>query len=259
MSPQDNSDLEDFVYIDNFVLSISGGNRRSNTFSSPIGTDYVTVDNDYSTMSTDENTFMTPAPDEDKQPMVQIDYFEPMLLSAFPEELNKGILMAPIPSEHQAVALKLTRSSSTDNPHNPLVRNTILLLECFFHFESIYTKIGRDLVLYTVGKGCELSSVGASTLQHQLNRMLYTLWESRTAFLRRTRHMFVLRAEDHNVRELARLVDRYINFKPEEPQKVEDKWHTVEGLWIDWQYILQSKGLRMTKDQTDSGEYKTTC
>lgn len=259
MSPQDNSDLEDFVYIDNFVLSIRCGHRRSNTFSSPIETDYVTVDNDNSAMFTDENTLMTPAPDEDKQPMVHIEYFEPMLLSAFPEELNKYILMASIPPEHQAAALKLTRPSSTDSPHSFLVKNAILLLECFFHFESIYPKIGRDLVLYTVGKGCELSSVGASTPQQQIERIVHTLSESRKAFLRRTKHTFVLRAEDHNVRELARLVDRYINFKPEEPQVVDKRWHTVEGLWIDWQYILQSKGLRMTKDQTDSGKYKTTC
>lgn len=260
MSPQDNSESEGFVYIDKFEpsLTIRDGHQGSNTFSYPVETDYVTVDNDNPTISEDQSAPMTPARDDDKQPMVRIEYFEPMLLCAFPEELSQGILMAPIPSQSRAVELEPTRTDSPDSPHSLLVQNSILLLECFFHFGKIYPKIGRDLMLYTVGKGCELSSVAASTLQRQISRMLYTLRESRMAFLQRTKHVFVLRAEDHNVRELARLVDRYINFKPEEPQEVEDKWHTVEGLWIDWQYILQSKGLRMTKDLTDSGKYKTT-
>lgn len=264
MSPQDNSELEDFVFIDHFEpsLSIRDGHSGSNTFSSPVETDYVTVYNDNSTISTDENTLMTPAPDEDKQPMVQIEYFEPMLLSAFPEELNKDILMAPTPSGYQAVELELPSPSSLDSSHSLLVQNSILLLECFFHFETVSPMIGRDLVLYTVGRGCELSSVAASTHQQQIGRMLHTLSESRMAFLRRTKNSFVLRAEDHNVRELARLVDRYINSQPEGQQEVKDKCHTrrvLKSLWIEWQDILQNKGLRITKDQTDSGKYKTKC
>lgn len=264
MSPQDNSDFDDFVFIDHFdpSLNIRCDHRGGNTLSSPVETDYVTVNNDNSTISADENTLMTPAPDEVKLPMVQIEYFEPMLLSAFPEELNKDILMAPRPSGYQADELELPGPFSLDSPHSLLVQNSILLLECFFHFESISPMIGRDLVLYTVGRGCELRSVGASTLQQQIGRILHTLSESRMAFLRRTKSAFVLRAEDPNVRELARLVDRYISSQPEGQQEVEDKWHTRRGLkslWIDWQEVLQNKGLRITKDQMDSGKDKTTC
>lgn len=261
MSPEDNGGSEDFVFIDSpaLVLPLRDGHNGSNTPNPPVDTDYVTVDKDNPATSADEDILMEPAPDEGNPPMVQIEYFEPIPLAAFPEEINHKLLMGPIPSKYQALRGEVSGWSSPDNPHSLFVENAILLFEGFFHFASIHSKIGRDRVLDTVGKACELSSKGASTLQQHIGGTLDTLRESRVAFLQRTESIFVPRAQDPNVRELARLVDRYISFDPEEPLEVDDKWYmdpVLDYLWTVWQKILDNKNLRPVGDRSATGKDK---
>lgn len=255
MSPKDDGEAEDFVIVDNpiYVLPLRGGRNGSNTFNPPVETDYVTVDNEN---PADQDTPMAPAPDEGNPPMVQIEYFEPMLLAAFPEEMSRKVLMAPIP-KNPAVWADVSRPSSPGDPQSLVVKNAILLLEAFFHFEGLHHEIGRVRVLYTAGRACELSSAGAITLQQLVGGTLDALRESRMAFLRRTRGRFVWRAEDENVRELARLVDRYISLKPEEPREVNEEWYALPALndlWFQWQKILSNKSLRFTMDGRATGK-----
>lgn len=258
MSPNDNGGCEDFVFIDDPMQTASlnddcCGNNAANF---PFETDYVTVDSDDPIISAKRDTFVMPTPDEYKQAMLKIEYFEPMRLSAFPEELSEVVLMAPNPTESKALEDEANWSSSAVNPQGLLVKNANLLLECFFHFHGLYPKIGRDRVLFTVKKACELSS----TPSEHVGLTFETLREGRMAFLRKTKDTFILTAVDHNVRELARLVGRYINFKSEEPQEVEEEWYkdpAVKKLWLEWQNILENKGLRITEGQWETSEDNT--
>lgn len=261
MSPEDNGGSEDFVFVDSpdFVFPLRGGHNGSNTFNPAVETDYVTVDNDNPATSADQDILMEPAPDEGNQPMVQIEYFEPMPLAAFPEEINHKLLMGPIPSKYQALRDEVSQPSSPDSPHSLFVENSILLFEGFIHFAGVHSKIGRDRVLETVGMACELSSKGASTLQQHVGGTLDTLRESRVAFLQRTERIFVPWAQDPNVRELARLVDRYIRFESEEPLEVDDTWYmdpALDYLWTVWQKIVDNKDLRPVGGRRATGKHK---
>lgn len=217
----------------------------------------MTVDSHDPITSAKQNILVKSTPYFYSQPWVKIEYFEPMRLSAFPEKLTQDVLMAPMSSEYPAFADEVNKPSSPVNPHGLLVKNANLLLECFFHFEGLHSKIGRDLVLYTVGKACELSSEGARTLQRHVGCTLDTLREGRMDFLRRTKGTFIPSSEDHNIGELARRVDRYIDLKSEEPQEVDEKWYedpAFENLWFEWQGILEHKGLRTTEGHKEIGK-----
>ncbi|KAG6356358.1 hypothetical protein INS49_015746 [Diaporthe citri] len=253
MSANDNGGPEDFVFIDDPMQaeSLDDGLSGSNASNSPVEPDYVTVDSDDQIISANRDILVEPTSDKYKQAIVKIEYFEPMRLSAFPDELTEAALMTPIPSEYQALEDELRRPPSPTKPHSVLVTNANLLLECFFHFEGLYLKIGRGPVLCVVGKACGLSSKRARTLQQHVGCTFDALREGRMAFLRRTIGTFIPRAEDHNVRELARLVG-YINFKSEEQQEVEERWYkdpAFEKMWSEWQEILENKGLRITEGQ----------
>lgn len=261
MSPNDNGGPEDFVLIDDptQITSSNGDTSGRNACNSPVEPDYVTVDSIDPTISAEQKVVLASTPVGRKQPTVQIEYFEPMFLSDFPYRLTEEVLMAPIPSKYQAPKDEVNMPHSTADPQSVFVTNANLLLECFFHFEGLHPKIGRDLVFYTVGKACELRAEQAGDLQQHVDCIFDILRERRMAFLRRTEGTFILRAEDHNVRELARLVDRYINLDSEEPQEVEEKWYmnpVLHKLWFEWQDILQNKGLRITKGPRKTGEDK---
>ncbi|KAI7777746.1 hypothetical protein LA080_003093 [Diaporthe eres] len=252
MPTNENGGSDDFVFIDD-PMQIAGFNydfSGTEAYNFPAETDYVTVDSDGPSISASHDTPVEPTPDDDRKAVIEIEYFEPMLLSAFPEELTQDALVAPIASRSQTLKGEVSRSSNPVHPHSLFVSNAILLLECFFHFEALHPKIGRGPVLYTVAKACELSPGRARTLQHHVACTIDTLRGSRMAFLRRTKSLFVWRAEDPNVRELARLVDRYIDLQSEEPREVEEKWYNgpaFENLWFKWQDFLESEGLKTTE------------
>lgn len=263
MPTNENGGSDDFVFV-NDPMQITGSKYDfigTEAYNFLAETDYVTVDSDGPSISANHDTPVEPTPDDYRKAMIEIEYFEPMLLSAFPEELTQDALMAPIASRSQTLEDEVSRSPDPVYPHSLFVSNAILLLECFFHFEALHPKIGRGPVLYTVAKACELSSGRARTLQHHVACTIDTLRGSRMAFLRRTRSLFVWRAEDPNVRELARLVDRYTNLQSEEPREVEEKWYSgpaFENLWFKWQEFLESEGLKTIEGQMETGKRNTT-
>ncbi|KKY38977.1 hypothetical protein UCDDA912_g01009 [Diaporthe ampelina] len=265
MPPNDKSGWEDFVFVDDplHFTSLKDLPIRNGTRKFPFETDYVTVDINSPITSTMPDVLAASTPDEHEDALVQIEDFEPMRLNAFPEEITQVALMAPAPTEHETLEDDDSEPSSPTKPQALLVKNANLLFECFFHFKSLCPKIGRDSVLYMVGKACGLKPERSSTLQRHVGCTLDTLREARAAFLQTHKNRFVPRAENDHARQLARLVNRYISFTPVEPdpRDVDKMWYkdpALESLWFEWQEILESKGLRIKESQRWTGKDNTT-
>lgn len=258
MPPTDNSDPEDFVFVDDpvHVASLKDVPIRVGTRKSPIEPDYVTVDVHNPIASAKPRVLA----DDHKQPMLHIEYFAPIPLGKIPQQITQVVLMAPAPTEDHVVEDEVSAPPSS---HALLIKNVSMIFECFFHFQDVYAKIGRDSILYMVGKACELKAEGSSALRQHVGCILDTLREARVAFLRANKGKLILKSGDLSASELAKLVDRYISFTPEEPEprSVSKKWYkdpAVEALWLGWKEVLVSKGLRMPKVRRDTGKDNNT-
>lgn len=109
----------------------------------------MTVNNDNPVISTEQDVASAPLPD----PYIRIEYFEPMLLNSFPEDISQDVLMAAAPTEYEMLLLKSSGPPpDLQKPHSRFVSNAILLFEFFFHFQGLHPEFGRESVLYAVGK-----------------------------------------------------------------------------------------------------------
>lgn len=256
MPPNDNYGANDIVGADDFVIVIDrpvpNASFQDVIGNSPIETGYVTV-NAMITATEDTPT----APEKHDGNILKMDKFEPILLRMFPNQMKQVALMAPVPTADQALNDEVNGvpiTFTTFHPNKVFIKNAVLLFECFFHFKGLYPKIGRESMLYLVGKACQLNPEKSISLQELVARIFDALADSREMFMVLNQDFSVLDAEDYGVRELAWLAESYVYFQPEEPQQVSEEWYkdpAVDSLWNEWQDILKNKGLRFNKPKRE--------
>lgn len=256
MAPNDNWGADDFVLIDNPVRIVA---LQDAPGESSIESGYVTVSTDDATTAAKQDTPTAPTPAEYKQRMVEIKNFQPMPLRAFPEELSNTLLIGPFTNKHQDLDDKVNGPSCPVHLDEVLIKNSIVLFECFFHFKDLYPKIGRDNMLYMVGRACELSCADSTSLKQRVGRTLDALADGRAKFTRTyASDVDVSKPEDADVEELAWLVDEHVNLGLQEPQTVDDMWYKNPGigsLWSAWQKVLKKKKrLAVTNGEKKNGK-----
>lgn len=252
MTPNDNGGAnysggaDDFVLVDHLDASL-----QDLIAGTPFESGYVTVNADDSMITATEDNPTAP------EKILQMDKFKPILLRLFPEQMKQVVLMAPVPTTDQALKDEVNGAPTPVHPNKVLIKNVALLFECFFHFKDLYPKVGRQLMLYIVGKACELDPEKSISLQGLVGRIFDALADSREMFMALNQDFSVLDAEDYGVRELAWLAESYVYFQPEEPQQVSKMWYkdpAVDTLWNEWQDILKKKGLRINEPRRQTGK-----
>lgn len=259
MSPNDSGGEDDFVLVDEPERKASSENVIGD---SPFENDYVTVHaNDLIMPATQDTPTAAPLTKCDMN-ILQMEKFEPIFLRMFPKQMKQVVLMAPLPTNDKARHDEVNGQPRASHPHKILIKNAILLFECFLHFKALYPKIGRDLMLYIVARACEDNAEDAIILQQLADRTIRTVARSREMFLSLKQDFSLPNAEDSDVRELAWLAESYIYFlPPEEPHWVEKNWHedeAVDTLWREWQGILKKKGLRVNEAKINLGKEDMT-
>lgn len=259
MSPNDSGGEDDFVLVDAPVRNASSEDVIGE---SPFENDYVTVHaNDLIEPATQDTPTAPPLPNFDKN-VLKMEKFEPIFMRMFPKELKQVVLMAPLPTTDQALNDEINKPPRASHHHKILINNAILLFQCFLHFMDLYPKIGRDFMVYTVARACEVDAEDIIILHQLVDRTIRMIARSREMFLVMNQDFSLPNAEDSDVRELAWLADSYIYFlPPEEPHRVKKNWHedeAVDTLWREWQDILKKKGLRVNGDKINTGREDIT-
>lgn len=244
MPRNDSNSSEDFVFINGPVDTLKSFHIVSaDDYAKPpveADSDFVTVDNNGLIISAMEDapdapnapnapvapvTPVAPIDIKPTQPievfvkeLVHLEGFGPFLLSCFPDTITQVLLLAPDSIKGQATVGEVGGQRNPVKPHAVLIKNAKLLLECFFHFKDLNPKFGRERTLYIVGKACKISLAKRRSLPSHVGDILHILKESRLMFLRAKDKKSIPVADDPDLRELAKLVDQYINYKWEEPK-----------------------------------------
>lgn len=282
MPHNDSNCSEDFVFIDGPVDTlksfhiVSADDYAKSPVEAEADSDFVTVDNNGLIISAIEDapdapdapvapvTPVAPIDTKPTQPidvfvkeLVHLDGFGPFLLSCFPDTITQVLLLAPNSIKGQATVGEVGGQHSPAKAHAFLVKNTKLILECFFHFKDLNPKFGRDRTLYIVGKACKINLAKRRSLGSHVGDILGILKGSRLMFLRAKEKKSIPVADDPDVRELAKLVDQYIGYKWEEPKPGDiatrgPRWcddPVFMDLWSGWR-----KRISAAEGQKDTGK-----
>jgi hypothetical protein len=268
MAPHNNGGADDFVLVDAPVdAAVDIVTLQDALGDSPIESGYVTVSTSESITPAKQDTIVTaptpaptpvPSPVDPKQRMVEIKNFQPMPLSAFPDELMNTLLIGHLVNKQRLPSDQVSVPSSPAYPYEFLIKNGILLLDCFIHFKDLYAKIGRDNMLYTVGRACEMNWQGSTSLKQDLSLTLDTLAAGRTAFLRTGDvDADFWKPENVDVQVLAWLAQTYAHLKLQEPETVDKSWFrnpAIRSPWSAWQRVLNQKRQAFINGENKTGK-----